>query len=191
MKTMRTRYATFYFTETVIVLDVLPYGGDGIYSFIYPRSIDNKPADDFSRMANLLGNAWWREKKRTNKDYLADRRLFESATRAPRGVNTVKPTRIKIPSIRGTALIHLKLSKGDLDSPQSEKIIKQAYRRQAKRHHPDLGGNTRVFRKIYQAYEELLNWSANPTFVVRSGVPDKWFYRGDQNRWVQPMPRKL
>jgi hypothetical protein len=188
LKTLRTRYATFYFTHRVIVLDVLSYGAGDVHSFLYPRTPQKNPADDFRCMAIILGNAWWEEKKRTNKNYLADRRLLESATKEQGHSKTVNPTVVKSPSVNGTSLIHLKLTRGDLDSPEFMKSIKNAYRLQAKRHHPDLGGDTRTFRKIHQAYEELLNWSANPVFSTRSGFIDKWFYRGDQNRWVQPIP---
>mgnify|MGYP002063947042 CR=1 FL=1 len=28
----------------------------------------------------------------------------------------------------------------------------------------------------------------NPSFTRRRGFPDKWFYDGETNRWVQPVP---
>jgi hypothetical protein len=40
--------------------------------------------------------------------------------------------------------------------------------------------------KIHRAYEELIQWADNPSFFTRRGFPDKWFYDGDKNRWVQP-----
>ena len=71
LRALSVRYATFYFTEDTIILDVLPFGSKEIYSFFYPRAPRKKPAEDFSRMADVLGNAWWNERKRTNKKYLA------------------------------------------------------------------------------------------------------------------------
>jgi hypothetical protein len=45
-----------------------------------------------------------------------------------------------------------------------------------------------MFQKLHAAYEQILEWAENPTFVTRRGFPDRWFYDGRANRWVQPMP---
>ena len=77
---------------------------------------------------------------------------------------------------------------GNNDPPTLARRIKRAYREQVKQHHPDLGGKPATFRKIQEAYEKLIDWARNPTFVRRSGFPDKWFYDGYTQRWVQPKP---
>jgi hypothetical protein len=77
-----------------------------------------------------------------------------------------------------------------LNSPELFRVIKTAYRQQALKHHPDHGGDAASFRKIHQAYEELLTWAENPSFVRRRGFPDKWFYDSTTNRWVQPTPHR-
>ena len=82
----------------------------------------------------------------------------------------------------------LKISKADLTAPDLPAIIRDAYRRQAKIHHPDLGGDAETFRKIHEAYLDLVHWSRNPTFAKRRGFPDKWFYDGSRCKWVQPVP---
>ena len=189
LKALYIRYATFYFTETFIIMDLLPFNCKEIYSFIFPRSGKNKPADDFSKMADILGNAWWTERKRTNRKYLASRHVLEKANRKNAQADSVKPLEIKIPSVNEKSLINLKIGRSELNTPQLQKLIKSAYRTQAKKHHPDLGGNTAAFRKIQQAYEELVSWAESPTFVERRGFPDKWFYDGNKNRWVQPTPQ--
>jgi hypothetical protein len=56
------------------------------------------------------------------------------------------------------------------------------------RHHPDLGGDAAGFRKLHDAYKQILKWSDNPVFISRRGFPDKWFYDGSAVRWVQPAP---
>ena len=56
------------------------------------------------------------------------------------------------------------------------------------KHHPDLGGETDTFRKIHQAYLDLVQWAENPSYMKRRGFPDKWFYDGNKNKWVQPTP---
>ncbi len=190
LKALNTHYASFYFTGIMIIMDVLPYGSKEIFSFIYPRSPGEKPAEDFSKMADILGDTWWAERRRTNRKYLASRQVLEQANRNNTPTDSVKPLEIKIPTIKGTSLIRLKLGKSELNSPELQRTIKNAYRRQAKKHHPDLGGDVATFRKIHQAYEELINWSESPTFIKRRGFPDKWFYDGNKNRWVQPTPRQ-
>ena len=186
LKALNIRYATFYFTDPMIMLDVLPYGSIDIFSFFFPRIHYRKPVDDFCRMANLLGKAWWSERQRTNKRYLATRHVLEIASRRDGQVESLKPFEIRKPARMAKSLTCLKLSRSDLDSNELRQIIKSAYRRQAKIHHPDQGGSAAVFRKIQQAYEELLNWSESPTFIWQRGFPDKWFYDGHMNRWIQP-----
>ncbi|MFZ0132193.1 MAG: J domain-containing protein [Desulfobacterales bacterium] len=190
LKALNTRFATFYFTPDTVLLDVMPFGAADIFSFIYPRSRRMTPARDFCRMANTLGNAWWAEKRRTNRHYLASRLVLEQARRDAADGETVKPLEIKIPSVRDASLIRLQLGKSVLNSPELFKVIKTAYRRQALKHHPDHGGDASAFMKIHQAYEELLNWAESPSFVRRRGFPDKWFYDSTTNRWVQPTPHR-
>ena len=190
LRALNVRYAAFYFTDETIILDVLPFGSREISSFLYPRSERNKPADDFCRMADALGNAWWNERKRTNKKYLASQLVFEQAHRNGSDAEQVQPLEIRIPSIKGRSLIRLKLGKSVLGSKELHRVIKTAYRQQAMKYHPDRGGDSAAFRKIHQAYQELIQWAESPTFVRRRGFPDKWFYDGDTNRWVQPTPQR-
>ena len=41
--------------------------------------------------------------------------------------------------------------------PNSEREIKSAYRKQAKLHHPDTGGDANKFREVQMAYETAIN----------------------------------
>jgi hypothetical protein len=189
LKALNTRYATFYFTDRFIIMDVLPYDTREIFSFIYPRSPGKKPADTFRSMANLLGRTWWDEKNRTNKNYLATRLVMTKATRDRARSTAIQPPEKKIPVVTSASLVALKLNKTDLDSSALYSRIKKAYRLQAKKHHPDRGGSAEMFRKLHHAYQELLQWAESPTFINRRGFPDKWFYDGDKNRWTQPTPR--
>jgi hypothetical protein len=139
-------------------------------------------------MSYELGNVWWAEKKRTNRRYLASHQVLHRARQNARVANCVNPFVYKLPAVKGIALIQLKLDRSDLGSLELNQKIKNAYRKQAKKHHPDLGGNSETFRKIRQAYEDLIHWAENPMFMRRRGFPDKWFYDGQKNRWLQPTP---
>ena len=98
-----------------------------------------------------------------------------------------RPRMIKIPSVKLQLLHYLEMKKSDLTSPDLTRIIKNAYRRQVKIHHPDMGGDAVKFRRIHGAYKELLIWADNPAYVHRRGFPDKWFYSSESKRWVQPI----
>jgi len=191
LKALNTRYATFYFTEFVIVMDLLPYDAEQIYSFMLPRTPGKKPVEDFCELSNMLGQKWWQERDRTKKRYLASQHVLEQAKRPPRTKESVIPGTLTVPSVRRSSLITLELKPDELTLKNMQEQIKQAYRRQAKKHHPDLGGNAKAFLKIQEAYELLIHWAKHPTFIRKSGFPDKWLYEGAYNRWIQPvMPRK-
>lgn len=189
LKALNIRYATFYFTEHLVVLDLLPYGLDRIHSFLWTRSLTKKPVDDFCRLSEILGRAWWAEQKKTRRRYLASRHVLSKARSPLTEGTTVIPMELKIPSVKGANFTLLQLDRHHMNSSQLKACIKEAYRRQAKKHHPDLGGDSGAFRKIHEAYENLMEWSKSPTFIKRSGFPDKWFYNGELNRWVQPTPK--
>jgi len=188
LKTLNTRFGAFSFTDELVILDILPYQAREIFSFMYLRSPDARPSMDFCRMSDALGNAWWAERRRTNRKYLANRLVFEQAKKSSDSRCRVTPLEIRTPAVNGKHLIHLRLGRRDLQSSELARIIKSAFRSQAMRHHPDRGGDNRSFRTILEAYEELLSWAESPTFIMRRGFPDKWFYDGSRNRWVQPTP---
>jgi hypothetical protein len=188
LQALNTRYATFYFSDTSIIMDVLPRGYKEIFRYTQMRTSGLLPAEDFSRMTNILGNAWWKEEKRTNKKYLASRQVLELATRHAGSLLSVRPAVIKVPTVKTESLNYLQIDKAELRSADLRKIIKNAYRRQAKVHHPDSGGHAVSFRKLHEAYKELLYWAEIPSFICRRGFPDKWFYDGENKKWVQPMP---
>ena len=192
LRALNTRYATFYFTEFVIIMDLLLYDTEQIYSYILPRSPGRKPVDDFCELSNLLGTEWWNTKNRTKKRYLATLHVLEQAAKPCDPKERVVPSALHIPAVNATNLIRLELQAIDLVPDQLGARIKRAYRRQVKKHHPDLGGDTHTFRKIQDAYETLNHWAKNPTFTRLRGFPDKWLYEGEADRWTQPiMPRTL
>ena len=187
VQALNTRFATFYFSESMIMMDLLPYGTNEIFSFFYPRSPGRKPAEDFAQMANLLGDIWWAEKRRTNKRYLASERVLDCAEKIRHDTTCVRPLLWNVFNVKKQYLTQLKIAKTDLWSPELTQLVKSAYRQQAKVHHPDLGGDAETFRKLHQAYEEMVQWSERPTLIRRRGFPDKWFYDGEKNRWIQPI----
>jgi hypothetical protein len=191
LQALSARYATFYFTDFVIMMDILLYNTEQIHSYMLPRSSGSKPVEDFRQLSNILGNLWWDEKHRTKKRYLASRQVLQQAYKDKTPRDAVLPYKHKVPSIKASSLIRLELDIHDLTQADLELKIKSAYRRQALKHHPDLGGSRETFIKIQEAYEKLSQWAKRPTFIHQRGFPDKWFYEGARNRWIKPiMPRK-
>jgi len=108
IKALNVKYATFYFSDVMIILDMLPYGSEEMFSFFYPRSPGKKPSEDFSKMADMLGSIWWKEKKRTNKRYLASHYVLAQAVRTNAPAVSVKPSMLKVPSMKTMHLSNLK-----------------------------------------------------------------------------------
>lgn len=190
LRALNTRYATFHFTDLMIILDLLPYDMEQIYSYMLPRGLGRKPVDDFCDMSNMLGTQWWNERYRTKKRYLASRHVLAQARETALPTTAVIPATLSMPAVRVGNLIALELEAADLTLANMRARIKQAYRCQVKKHHPDLGGSAQAFIKIQEAYEKLLDWSRNPTYVRRGGFTDKWLYEGAYNRWIQPMAQR-
>jgi hypothetical protein len=190
LQTLNTRYATFYFSDTMIILDIVPHGIKEIFRYTSKRIAENNPAADFNIMTNELGKAWWAESKRTNRNYLASQHVLKLATRHAIIEGSQRPKLIRIPTIKMEILDCLEIKKTDLHARDLGAIIKNAYRRQVKVHHPDAGGQAATFHKMHDAYKELLRWAENPVFIRRRGFPDKWYYDGDNKKWVQPIPAR-
>lgn len=191
LQALSVRYATFYFSEFVIMMDLLIYDVEQIFSYMLPRSPGKKPVEDFCVLSNILGTLWWNEKNRTKKRYLATQQVLDQASKTKAPLNSVMPASLSIPSVKAGNLVRLELSNDDLMPSDLETTIKSAYRRQVKKHHPDLGGCSETFLKIQEAYEKLNQWAKRPTFVRQKGFPDKWLYQGAYNSWIKPiMPRK-
>lgn len=190
LRALNTRYATFYFTESNIIMDVLPYDMEQIFSYVLPRTYGKKPVDDFCDLSNMLGTEWWNERNRTKKRYLASRRVLDCAKKPVQPKESVIPATLAVPAVRTSSLVTLELRPDELTAANMHGCIKQAYRRQVKKHHPDLGGDAQAFVKIQEAYEKLIDWCKHPTFIRRSGFPDKWLYEGAYNRWIQPVVRR-
>jgi len=188
LQALNTKYATFCFSKTMIILDVVPYGSREIFRYAFRRRAGNTPAVDFSFMTNHLGKAWWAVSDTTHRNYLASQHVLKMAKRYTITDKSQRPKIVKIPAVKVSALNCLDIKKIDLASCDLDRVIKSAYRRQVKIHHPDLGGKAADFRKIHSAYKELLAWADHPVFIHRRGFPDKWFYSAETQKWVQPTP---
>ena len=53
LQALNTRYATFYFSDLLVIMDILPSGYKEIRSFFFPRTPGKSPGEDFGRMADI------------------------------------------------------------------------------------------------------------------------------------------
>ena len=189
VQALNARYATFFFSHDHIFMDVLPQGSERTFRFRYPRTPGKPPAEDFSTMANILGEIWWSEKERSNKSYWASHQVLQWGLQSYGSIVSVKPAARYTPTVNKGHLALLQIDQSALISSNLKRMIKDAYRREAKKNHPDMGGETEIFHRVQKAYEELYLWAHNPTYTRQRGFPDKWFYERDQNYWKPPLPR--
>lgn len=185
LRALRTREATFSFTESSLTVDIRTCDSKKAYRFEYARKKKRKPALDLYEMTDELGGLWWEREKITGKRYRASQFLLERAVRKNVSAEEVMPQRIKRPLRIGKSLTCLRLESTDLYSENAREAVKAAYRREALKHHPDRGGTSSSFRRVNNAYQELLSWLENPELRVRLGVPDKWYFDGQ--RWKSPL----
>ncbi|HIJ21089.1 MAG TPA: DnaJ domain-containing protein [Deltaproteobacteria bacterium] len=102
----------------------------------------------------------------------------------------VKPSRRIRPRLSRTeasSLKVLKLSRSDLSSDASNERIKSAYKKMAKIHHPDVGGDEESFKQLQNAHEQMLHWAENPQYTFRKALEGCWFYDGYTGRWSPPL----
>jgi hypothetical protein len=185
LRALRTREATFSFTQTSLVVDIRTCDSRKAYRFVYERKKKRKPAVDLFEMTDELGGLWWQRQRLTGKRYRASQYLLENATKKDLVAEEVMPHRIKHPLRIGKSLTCLRLNTIDLYARNAREAVKSAYRREALKHHPDRGGSSSSFRRVSDAYREVLKWLENPELRVHLGVPDKWYFDGD--RWRSPL----
>ena len=81
----------------------------------------------------------------------------------------------------------LKLKLEELISEEKSLKIKSAYKKMARIHHPDMGGDAEEFRKVKDAHEQMLMWSQNPQYTSRKALVDCWSYDASTNKWAPPL----
>ena len=99
----------------------------------------------------------------------------------------IKPLEKKSRSNIKKQLKCLKLRNEETDSEGLREKIRVAYRKEAMKTHPDVGGDEEKFKILSEAYQELIEWLKSPSFIIGRGVPDKWSYDGSTYKWRTPL----
>lgn len=81
----------------------------------------------------------------------------------------------------------LNLELNEIMSEKKISNIKAAYKKLAKIHHPDVGGDTEEFKKLNDAHQQMLSWAENPQFSSRKALIGCWSYDASTGRWAPPL----
>lgn len=190
LRAFNARYAAFSFDKSFVVLDVLPVWSQQISRFLTRRTYGKKPAEDLKRLILQSGNEWYHlVNNRTSKSYAS---LCILQRNHGKGIppGSIKPDERKRPRLsrqERESMKLLKLKLEELFSAGHVSKIKTAYKRLAKVHHPDVGGEAEKFRKLNEAHQQMLLWAEDPHFTSRKALMDCWSYDGATNRWSPPI----
>jgi hypothetical protein len=190
LKALNARYAAFSFNHENVMLDVFPLWSKDVSRFIFPRVSGNKPAEDLKSLILEFGREWHGlVENRTSKSY-ASLLLLNRNHKKDMDCDVLKPTSRSSPRLSKQQTAYLKvlqLRRTDLSSTACRTTIKSAYKKMAKVHHPDVGGDSEEFKKLYHAHEQMLLWAENPKYTSRKALEDCWSYDGSTNRWSPPL----
>ena len=184
---LNTNYATFSFSEYLLIVNILPYRSEEVFSFFYKRTPGQTPAEDLKAMCIELSREWYNNNKHTNCRALASIHILKKGLRGITTKDLVRPVTKKGRANIKKQLKSLRLSLEDVESEGSKEKIKAAYRKEALKTHPDVGGDGEKFKIVADSYQELIQWLKSPLHVVTRGVPDKWSYDGHSYKWKTPL----
>ena len=113
---------------------------------------------------------------------------MEGIKRSP--LSAVKPDERRRPRFSKNereSLNLLKIEMKELFSEENIPMIRSAYKKMAKIHHPDVGGDAEKFKRLHEAHQQMLIWAKNPQFTSRKALVGCWSYDGIRSRWSPPL----
>ena len=190
LKTFNARYAAFSFTDGHVMLDVLPAWSNVISRFICERKVGNKPAEDLKYLVLQSGKEWYELiDNKKSKSYASLVLLDKSHNRDidPASIKPNRKTQARLSNQEKNCLKVLCINRKELCNDGHSVKINSAYRKMAKVHHPDMGGDEEKFKQLNEAHKQMLVWAENPLFVSRKALHDCWSYDASTNRWSPPL----
>jgi len=188
LRALQARFATFSFTESVLILNLISKHSETVYSYFYERTPGKKPAQDIDGMVFELGDLWWEYLAHGNSERRAADHILRHGHKRVVGRELVEPRKEHCASRISNHLLQLCMKKQDLlDSSDPADTARAAYKQAALKHHPDLGGSSYKFRQIHNAYHQIKTWLENPSFHTRRGVPGHWSFIAGKSKWYSPL----
>jgi DnaJ domain len=190
LRVFNARYAAFSFNKSYVILDVLPIWSKEISRFVHKRGAGRKPAEDLKHLILKSGNEWYHAiNNKSSKSYASLCLLKKNNNHqiSPTSIKPEKKVRPRLSKIERASLKLLKIKIDELFCDEQIPKIKSAYKRLAKIHHPDVGGDAEKFKKLNEAHQQMLGWAENPQFTAKRALVDCWSYDGTTNKWSPPL----
>ncbi len=137
-----------------------------------------------------FGREWHEMVKNNHSMSYASLHLVNQNHQKSIALERIKPNRNCSPRLSKDetgCLKILALKRDDLSNDGSKATIKTAYKKMAKVHHPDAGGNEDQFKKLNDAHEQMLSWAESPQYTSRRALQGCWSYDGFNGRWSPPL----
>ena len=190
LKIFNTRYASFSFNKDLVILDILPGWSKDISRFSQERTPGKKPAEDLKDLILQYGREWYHIIDNNNSKSYASLFLLKKNFNGKIAEGAIKPSNNLRPRFSKHEKESVKLLQLGLDELITEKQterIKAAYKKLAKIHHPDMGGDPEKFKRLNEAHQKMILWAKNPQFTSRKALIDCWSYDSSTNRWAPPL----
>jgi hypothetical protein len=190
LKAINARYAAFSFTENRVVLDVLSVWSKEVSRFSSRRRPGNKPAEDLKRLILQSGKEWHRMVGKNHSRSFASLFLLNMNHKKeidPEKIVPLKKSSPRLSRHEKNCLKVLHLDRKDLVLDGNSRKIRSTYKKLAKLHHPDKGGDEERFKQLNEAHKQMLLWTENPQFTCRKALQGCWSYDSATNRWAPPL----
>jgi len=190
LSSFNTRFASFSFNKNHVTLDILPAWSKEISRFTHKRTFGKKPAHDLKKLVLDSGSEWYALIDGNNSRSFASLSILKKNCNRSIPSQSIKPdskVKPRFSKNEKQALKRLKLKLGELIAEEKTSKIKSAYKKMARIHHPDVGGDAEEFKKVKDAHEQMLLWAENPQFSSRKALVDCWSYDAYTNKWVPPL----
>jgi hypothetical protein len=184
------RYASFSFNNVRVILDILPVWSKDISRFERKRMPGKKPAEDLKDLILQSGSDWHRMIRNNNSRSYASLYLLNKnsdkklPSKALKPDSNVKP---RFSKQEKESIKLLNMEPDDLIIGGYISRIKSAYKKMAKVHHPDMGGDAEKFKRLNEAHQQMVNWAENPQFTSKKALIDCWSFDSSTNRWTPPL----
>jgi hypothetical protein len=183
---LNTNYATFSFTDSVLIINILSFFSTEVSTYLYRRIPGMTPAEGLKDVCKTLNRQWYEKNLESRSRRAASEHLLKIGLKDFAQKDNVTPISIVSGSKINRKLSYFNLNLEDLNSNPVNRV-KSAYRKEIKKHHPDYGGSPSDFIKVSEAYQDILAFMKNPTVRERRGLPGKWSYDGSSYKWSAPL----
>jgi len=190
LRVFSARYAAFSFDDRHVILDILPTWSRDVSRFVCNRRSFKKPAQDLKQLILKSGEEWYNIINNNNSMSYASLFLLNRNCNKKLHPESIKPLKRMQPRFSKDEKESIRLLNLELNEIMSEKKIsniKAAYKKLAKIHHPDVGGDTEEFKKLNDAHQQMLSWAEHPQFSSRKALIGCWSYDASTGRWAPPL----